>query len=595
MLKRAKMLFNNKIWNLITGILFPLILVLFSLMHITEGITVTDTGYNYGNYIFFDSLDDMWKFSTYLANVVGVFFTKLPLGTTLLGLNLYTGIVKAITALAAYYLCVNVCKMSKELVFLGELLALGLCWCPTALLYNYMTYLLFNLSALFIFCAFKTMKNRYFVLAGICLGLNLMVRIPNLAEVALILCVWFGGIVYKKNFKNIVQDTLFCMMGYFLSVGTVLCYIAVRYGMNRYIEGIKALFAMTEDATSYSAVSMIKSSLNMYLSYSKWFVCLIMMMAAGTVGFLFFKEKLMLLKKIAVYMMVVAYVFLAYSRKQFTLDYRNYTSMFFWGTLFLMIALVLGAITMFFIRCEQELKVLASLAVVIVLITPIGSNNGLYSPMNNLFLVAPVVLFVINHLSSEAKISVLKDKLKLSIYPLKAVLIGFVAVVLIQSIVFGACFVFRDGNDGEKRNYQVENNEVLSGMKTTKHNAENLQGLNDYLEKNDLKGKEVLLYGNVPAVSFYFEMKPVLSTTWPDLDSFSYTKFQAEMDNLKADISPVVITNPDTAVYLREQENLKNVEGTWKKKVERLYFFLEQNNYEESYSNAGFVVYEIAK
>lgn len=595
MLKRAKMLFNNKIWNLITGILFPLILVLFSLMHITEGITVTDTGYNYGNYIFLDSLDDMWKFSTYLANVVGVFFTKLPLGTTLLGLNLYTGIVKAITALAAYYLCVNVCKMSKELVFLGELLALGLCWCPTALLYNYMTYLLFNLSALFIFCAFKTMKNRYFVLAGICLGLNLMVRIPNLAEVALILCVWFGGIVYKKNFKNIVQDTLFCMMGYFLSVGTVLCYIAVRYGMNRYIEGIKALFAMTEDATSYSAMAMITSSIRTYLNYSKWIACLLGIVVIGIIGFAVLNGKLLRLKKVVVYFMVVAYVFLAYNRKQYTLDYRNYSSMFFWGVLFLMVALLTGFMTMFFVKCSKELKLLASLVIVIILITPIGSNNALYSPINNLFLVAPVILYTIQCLPGKEIKAIIKNKFKIYLYPVKAILTGFVAAVFIQSIIFGACFVFRDGNDGEKRNYQVENNEVLAGMKTTKQNAENLQGLNDYLEKKDLKGKEVLLYGNVPAVSFYFEMNPVLSTTWPDLDSFSYTKFQAEMDNLKADISPVVITNPDTAVYLREQENLKNVEGTWKKKVERLYFFLEQNNYEESYSNAGFVVYEIAK
>ena len=74
MLKRLKTVFDSRIWKKVTDILFPLVLVWFSLMHIAEGITVTDTGYNYGNFVFFQSLDDMWKFSTYLANVLGAFF-----------------------------------------------------------------------------------------------------------------------------------------------------------------------------------------------------------------------------------------------------------------------------------------------------------------------------------------------------------------------------------------------------------------------------------------------------------------------------------------------------------------------------------------
>ena len=78
MLKSLNGIQNNKIWKKITDILFPLVLVCFSLIHVTKGLTVTDTGYNYGNFLFFDGLDDMWKFSTYLANVTGSIFTKLP-------------------------------------------------------------------------------------------------------------------------------------------------------------------------------------------------------------------------------------------------------------------------------------------------------------------------------------------------------------------------------------------------------------------------------------------------------------------------------------------------------------------------------------
>lgn len=179
---------------------FPILLLVYSLFLVNQGITVTDTGYNYGNFVNFDSLDVMWKFSTYLANVVGSLFTKLPLGETMIGLNIYTGLIKAFTSIIIYYICVYEFDMKSCLVFLSQLMALGYCWCPTALLYNYCTYLLFDLGAILICIAAKRNKFRYYLIAGICLGLNVMVRLPNLAEIALIFAVWYYSFVTKDNF-----------------------------------------------------------------------------------------------------------------------------------------------------------------------------------------------------------------------------------------------------------------------------------------------------------------------------------------------------------------------------------------------------------
>ena len=167
----------------------PVLLVVYSLLLVNQGITVTDTGYNYGNFVNFDSLDSMWKFSTYLANATGVFFTHLPGGQTMLGLNLYTGLVKALIALVIYFVCVRVFDIRREIAFLAELMALGYCWCPTALLYNYITYLLFTLGAMFLCVAVKKENDFWYIPAGVCLGLDVMVRLPNLAEMALILAV----------------------------------------------------------------------------------------------------------------------------------------------------------------------------------------------------------------------------------------------------------------------------------------------------------------------------------------------------------------------------------------------------------------------
>lgn len=595
MLKSLNEIQNNKIWKMVTDILFPLVLVCFSLMHVTKGLTVTDTGYNYGNFMFFDGLDDMWKFSTYLANVTGAFFARLPFGETVLGLNVYTGLVKTLAAVLSYYLCVYVCKMRKGFAFLGGMIALGFSWCPTALLYNYMTYLFFNLAVILIFCAFKTGKNRYLVFAGLALGLNFMVRIPNVAETALILAVWYGVFLNKGKVKDYVLKTFYAVFGYVLSVGSVILYISICYGFTAYVSGIKELFAMTENATSYSAFSMVKDSILAYLTYWKWFALLIVIILWGMVVFSIMKKHFVTIKTALMIGIMALYAFVTYKKGYYTFHYREYSSMLFWGVLFLMVALGICAYMVLFTKKDKSIKVLAFMVAIVILITPLGSNNSLYSPINNLYVVAPFVCSMVGDLLYGEKRVMIKGRLGFSTLPAAIVLGCIVCSVLIQSVLFGANFVFRDGTGGEKREYEVTNNEILANVKTTKENALNLQGLNDYLLTKEMEKAEVLLYGDVPALSFYFSLKPVLSSTWPDLESFSYEKFAEEMDLLyKNNQLPMVIINVAT------KESLGNVKAleentNQEKKIIKLKEFLENNQYEERYSNEAFVVYEIVE
>lgn len=585
MVKKLEAVFDNKIWSTITKILFPVILVLFALMHIGEGITVTDTGYNYGNFISFDSLDDMWKFSTYLSNAMGAFFTNLPLGQTVLGLNFYTGLFKVITALFAYFFCTKVCKMRREAVFVGEMIALGFCWCPTALIYNYLTYLLFCTGAVCIYIALTREKKYFFVLAGVALGLNVFVRLPNVAEVALIVVVWLAGILDKKKVGQVVKDTLFCILGYVIGLATVFGYIACRYGINRYVEGITALFAMTGEDESYKATSMLLDSFNVYMQYSKWFIWGILFVAGGMLLFKLFDKKYMVIKTGICAVVGVGLVYFFLKKGMFNLNYREYLSIFAWGALVLMFCLVLGVYVIFFSKRKREEKLMAALVCVIILITPIGSNNHLYSPMNNMFLVAPFFVNYIWHLLSDEKSSIMLGKVSFNTIPYKIAMVFFAGIVLVQGVMFGADFVFRDGVDGAKRDACIENNTVLATVYTTRDNAENLQELNDYLLGEELIGEAVILFGNVPALAFYYELEPALSSTWPDLSSFSVEKFTTELDNLSE--SPMIIVSANPADVGKTEE----ARASLKQKLAYLEQFMENNQYVQTFTNDAFIVY----
>ena len=98
-----------------------------------------------------DRMDPMWMFSTYLANALGHLFTFLPWGNTMIGLNVYTGLMVSILAVTSYWFFVKEVKIPKEIVFAGEFLAISFCWCPTALLYNYLTYVLLGAGTVLLY------------------------------------------------------------------------------------------------------------------------------------------------------------------------------------------------------------------------------------------------------------------------------------------------------------------------------------------------------------------------------------------------------------------------------------------------------------
>ena len=126
---------------------------------------------------------------------------------------------------------------------------------------------------------------------------------------------------------------------------------------------------------------------------------------------------------------------------------------------------------------------------------------------------------------------------------------------------------------------------VLAGMYTNRENAETLQGLNDYLQAEDMTGESVILFGNIPALAFYYELKPALSSTWPDLPSYSGEKFTTELDNMKE--MPMIIVSANPA-------DIGKVEGSkdaLKQKIAYLEQFMAKNEYVQTFKNDAFVVY----
>lgn len=564
---------------------FPLILLLFPLIKVNQGVDLTDTPYSLGNYQFFAGSQGVWVMATFLSNVTGFLLTRLPFGGTLLGMKLYTSLFISAMALLGYRFFKT--KMPSWVAFLGELAAIGFCWCPTGILYNYMTYFFFLLGAVFLFRGLAGCRPVWLFLAGICLGLNVAVRVPNVLEIALIAALWYYGARKKKSFETIAKETGLCAAGFFLAQAAMFLAMSALYGPGAYGEMISGLFGMSDSASDYTLSEMLLSILSAYGKGFQWMLYMILCILPGIPFFMIQKDRLPLLRRI-VYCFCIGFLFLVLGRwGMYNFRYYQKESGLQWGVVFLILSLAVNIWMLATRMIDDEWMLIGGISLIVILITPLGSNNYVWPALNNLFFTAPVTFWMIYKFARWGREAVDSGG-RIPFFPVKAMVSAMALAFFVQSVGLGCFYVFLDGETGQKRDSKIINNRVLAGMYTTERNAEALSGLSGFMEEKGeaYAGKELILYGNIPGLSYYLSRPSAIFTSWPDLDTNSAKQLSAELEELtetlkgkeeEQAIRPLVILGADAA------------EG---EKLDAVYRFIYENGYEQAFCNEAYVVYE---
>lgn len=563
---------KNKISIWVIGVL----LFILPLLRINMGVDITDTGYSLGNFENFTSMDGMWVLATYLSNVIGYFFTLLPFGHTMIGMNFYTSLVVSFILLFSFFTLRKV--LPRYVVFVGEILAYSLCWCPTAILYNYLTYLAMILVIYFIYKGLLKDNNKFLVLAGILLGCNVFVRFPNLVEIGFIVIVWYDAILQKKGWRKGIYDTFSCVFGYIVGFGSMLLVVLIQYGFDQYKGMINSLRGIGSSIQGYGPMTMVTRVLAEYWNHINWIWIAILCIVVFQVLYSVLKNKIARILICVFGEATFGIVFLHYYRNGlFTkTSYNGYQSMFFWAMLFLFLSITMAMLLLLKKDVDRKIKLLAVISLLIILITPLGSNNMVFPNFNNLFLVAPVTFYALYEYF-------LKKSLRTKLLPTQLMLFVLLMVIMIQCFMFKTVFTFRDEGYPKGLTTTVANNDVLRGMKTHGSRADILEDLSLFVEENGLQDRTVIMFGNTPAIPYFLRLKPEITSTWPDLPSYSTEEFAY---SLKQAEKPLVIIATDGYPNITADVQVNE-------KATLVSTFIKERQYQVIHKNSMFEIYDV--
>ncbi len=564
---------------------YMLYVILFMLpfIHVNVGINISDQGYNLANFKLFPDINSTWRTATLVANLFGKALTYLPFGKYMLGMNIYCTLLLSLSVVGIFYFLKK--EYSKYAVFCGLLIAICLSWAPKVALYQYLSYYLFSFAIIILVNGIHYNKRKYLFGAGAILGINLFVRFPNILECTLIIVLLYAAFVYKMKWKDIGLNCICCIGGYMLIAIIGVALIEIVFGNGTYVSMISGLFGMTDTAAAYSPYYMVEAVLASYEDNWRWFRWFLIVAIIGSflAGFKMKKwVKYILYVICALSCLVILRILWYYGKINFM--YTSYDSIHTTGAIFLLFCLVILTCMIILPNIEKKKRLYALSAIVVVVITPLGSNNVLYTNYNNLFLVAPIVLgsvcMLLKMHSTDGNTE--KRIWEVDLKPLRIVVSSLVCLVMFQSIMFHLCFIYGGYGIFNEGKVSVEKSDVLVGMLTNEENAEMLNGLSDFISGQEWRNKECIVFSNAPMIFYILDLKCAIGHTWPALDSYPKDEFLYDINKMES--LPIIIYETryfgDLLTEIPETDT----------KTYYIYNLLNEGKYEEVYSNAHYAV-----
>lgn len=483
----------------------------WSMLFVWQGLDFSDMGVWLTGYQQFYTNPDAIISSCWLSCFIG-HWIGLALGGGILAYKLGYVVVITMSAIIAYQLLASQFGRDRLLAAMVLLTVFfNRIYCGNWVAYYELTALFFLAGAALLFFGLVGNRKLLVVLAGVVLGANVFIRFPNLLGITLVSAIWLHAWVCRRSLRDASVGSVWFLGGYALGVALVWSMIVLNGHEGVYYLGMQQLFGMTGDADSgYAASELLKRFIwDHFLAFTK---ALSIVLVWGWIAKWVSKKKNVVASPVILFSSILLF-YAIYVRDQWQWCIPG------------ICYVVLISIIFLELRKNPPLVLLAFIAVIVLFITSMGSNDGISLSIYGTWLALPLILKWLwrgSDLTFSLRFRVSDDgfesngKFLFEAKNFRVLAIIIVLAILFQSLASAWRYTFRDSTNRFAMTHAIAH-PLLVGTYSTAERARVVTELLEAMSHFTKPGDEVLAYNTITTVHFLTKTQPWLGTPWPDV------------------------------------------------------------------------------
>lgn len=364
----------------------------------------------------------------------------------------------------------------------------------------------YDLTALFylggaalLFGGLVQQRKLLVLLAGMVLGANAFVRLPNVLGIALVSGVWLYVWANRGSWRDVLVGAALFLGGFLLGAALIWGLIVWHGHEALYLHGLQVVFGWAADSSSHHAGSdlLYHFIADQLVAFKKGFLLLVL---GG--GMAFWTNRQNKFVKLTVCLVGAGLLANILQNKS---QWRHVAPGFCY--------LLLLAVALREFREDRRLALLAFLGGMVLVLVPLGSGSGIAVSMYGMWLALPLSLLLLWRQGSFAiKRIVIEPQV------CQGLALTIALALLFQSLVSAWRYTFLDSSNRLVMTHPI-NHPHLAGTYTTAARAKVVAELLEAMARFTKPGDAVLAYNGIPTVHFLTETHPWLGNPWPDMEN----------------------------------------------------------------------------
>ena len=544
-----------------------IIMLLYQMLGVFWGMDVADAGFYLTFYdkIFTHPASVEYNFMYYLSGVIGGAAQWLFPDMGIVGMRLL-GVACCLVASVLVFLMLRH-HLSESVIVMGLVMVIASFTAPQYTFCYDLCTILFYVCAIYAIFRQSTSRKHtimWAVVAGLMIGFNIFVRIPNI--LGLVICLFFfiresGN--PQRCWPVALSSTFWLLVGVLIACGAVFGLMVVFDGhLSAFVQVLQDLLAIAGD---HSGTASHTTSQMMLAQFKFYATELWVGIKLGTLVLLYCLAgkyvKRNLLLWAARILCLALFVWMVV---------RMHPLQPVW------VMTLMGCIWVI-ARCStRECRWVAWLGLGMMLVMPYGSDGAYNNGTVIAWVAAPVA-------------AVWWDRNGKS-----AFVIAFVAVCAVRMVTMGAYF---DGGPLYDKQETIDCDRAQM-VYTTQHRADVINRLLKGIKPHVQPGTTLIAYGSIPTINYLTRTHPYIGCSWPE--QLSASMLQTKLDKASRDEIPLILQQKFNTLGPEWGEPSDSFSFDYgdrhnayqdNRKLEVLNAFKRQNNYRAIYEDSHFVLY----